>query len=200
MATVTADLGSGPRVPYKTLVERVTPHLHNRLPEGFLIDTVRDAVIQVCRDLDFLRHTFEFYKNEDPNDRDYTMVHQGYSLANPHLAWVEEKDPRNILPIQVFNDMDLFVNRTVLHLPRMLSEMVRRKLIVMVTLQMTRDSLDFPIAVYEQEAQLLILKARSLLRDFDRNPVPEQAYLKEVGKAKTRYLSSAGNERTGMYI
>lgn len=200
MATVTLDIGDGPRMEYSRLCERVAPFLHNRIPEGLLLDTVRDAVVQVCRDLDFLRHTFELAKNAERDDRTYTMVHQGYSMGNPLLAWDEKKEREFILPNRIFDDIDVHVHRTVIHVPALMHEMVRGPLFFMLSLAPARDSTDFPAVVYEQEAQLLILCARSFLMEFDPKPVPFAQYKERAGRAYTRYVSNLGEESVGMFI
>lgn len=200
MTTTSLVISEGPRVKYSDLMERITPYLHNRVPEDLVFDVVRDAVIQVCRDLDFLRTTFEFDKNEERYDTRYTMVHQGYSFGNPLLAWHEKREPQNLLPPAVYDNIEIDLNQTIIEVPQYLHEVIRKKLFFMISFSPNRNSEDFPAAVYDQEAQLLIMRARTLLREFDQHPIPEQAYREKLSRAYTRYISTLGNDSVGMYI
>lgn len=200
MATVTLDLVDGPRVTYTELSERIKPYLHNRIPHDFVYDNVRDAVIQVCRDLDFIRTTFEVPKNDDPEDVEYTLIHQGYSFGNPIAAWHNKRHENYKLPPTWHNDVMIDINTTKVFLPSEIHYASRNRFFFMISIAPARDSTDFPTAVYDQEAQLIITKCRTTLREFDQHPLPEGVYREKLGRVYTRYISTPLDNSVGMFI
>lgn len=197
MVTATSIVTEGPRVDYNVICERVAPFLNNKFEDGFLYDTVRDAVIQVCRDLDFLRTE---YKMERAEDHLYTLDHQGYSFGNGIRSWHDIKDGAHQFPARAWDNISIKINHTEIALPSDLTQYIREYAIFLVSVTPNRNSEDFPATVYDQEAELLIMRARTMMKEFDPNPVPEAAYREKVGRAYSRYMSTLGEETINMYL
>lgn len=185
-------------IEYEVLCNRVAPFLNNKIPDGMLYDMVRDAVIQVCRDLDFLRTDYEF--DVDGTTNEFTLRHQGYSFSNPIRAWQDMKDTCHLLPSRVFDNIMINVNQTKLSVPQDIIDCIRDKIIFLVSVTPNRNSTTFPATVYDQEAGLLIMRSRMLMREFDPAPLPEAMYREKVGRAYSRYMSTLGEETVNMFI
>lgn len=197
MVTTTSITIDTNLVAYEVVCERVVPYLNHKMPDGMLFDVVRDAVIQVCRDLDFLRTEYEMDRAEDHR---YVLDHQGYSFGNGIRAWADMKETMNLLPARVYDNINISLNETSVVIPADLTEHLREKIIFLVSVAPNRNSVQFPATVYDQEAELLIMRSRTMLREFDSNPIPESAYREKIGRAYSRYMSTLGEETVNMFL
>ncbi len=177
-------------LPYSDIAEELLVHLEDVAPE-VAMRYAKNAVIQVCEDLDLLRTRAKAPLNDD--EKSYTFEHHGYELNEVLRA--QDADSADFLPRHFYKFIVSRPDDSFVITPAYYDGQLPEEVIVEFSLKPKRDSERFPAVIKEKAEYACVLKGVGMLSQYakgrTRNWMDE--YKMEIGRLSDSLVSSGGN-------